>query len=89
MPILPARDSLSEFEQGQLTLASHDGVNKGLAQSLMRGQTGVPSAEHNRQSWAQFLDRLGDSYRGADMRPGQDGNAQQRASSVSRRMVFS
>ena len=43
----------------------------------MRGQAGVPSAEHNRQGWVQLLDRLGYSHRGSDMGPGQDGNPEQ------------
>ena len=37
----------------------------------------MPTAEHNRQAWPQLLDRFGDSYRGPDMRPGQNRDTEQ------------
>src|ERR1041385_6654411 len=77
VPFLPASKPLSQLQQRQLTLTSHHCIHERLAQSLLCGQAGVPTTKHNWQGWPELLNRFRNSYRGPNMRPGEDRNTQQ------------
>src|SRR5215469_2771695 len=83
VPILAISQTLRKLKQGQFALPADDGVNKIWHERLFRNQAGVPSAEHNGEIWAEFLDCLSNADGSPD-----HGTSQQRDTQAKRIFSF-
>jgi hypothetical protein len=65
-------EGVGEFDDCDFALAADDHIDEGFAESLVRQQGRVPSAEDDREPWCVGFD-CGSRLNGtADHRPGED-----------------
>ena len=76
VPILPTRDSLRQFEQGQFALASDNASTKGSRRVCCVARLACQPPKTIGRSGRKFLHCSRDPNRSSDVRPGQNRNAQ-------------